>query len=56
MFFLSANPKTFFFAMMAALGFAMQDAVVKMLTVSGSLWQLMLIRSFFVVLLIIGWA
>ena len=56
MFFLSANPKTFFFAMMAALGFAMQDAVVKMLTVSGSLWQLMLIRSFFVVLLIIACA
>lgn len=53
MFFLSANAKTFVFAVMAALGFAMQDAVVKMLTVSGSLWQLMLIRSLFVVLLII---
>ena len=39
---LSATLKTFFFAVMAALGFAMQDAVVKMLTVNGSLWQLML--------------
>ena len=39
--------------MLAALGFAIQDAVVKMLTVSGSLWQLMLLRSLLVVLLII---
>ena len=50
---LSANLKTFFFAVMAALGFAMQDAVVKMLTVNGSLWQLMLLRSLLVVLLLI---
>ena len=53
MFIISANLKTFFFAMLAALGFAIQDAVVKMLTVSGSLWQLMLLRSLLVVLLII---
>ena len=56
MFLLSANPKTFFFALMAAFGFAMQDAVVKMLTVNGSLWQLMLLRSLLVVLLIIACA
>ena len=31
----------------------MQDAVVKMLTVNGSLWQLMLLRSLLVVSLII---
>ncbi len=54
MFILSAHPKTFLFAMMAALGFAMQDAVVKMLTVNGSLWQLMLLRSLLVILLIIA--
>ena len=44
-FILPANSKTFFFAVVAALGFALQDAVVKMLTVNGSLWQLMLLRS-----------
>ena len=54
MFLISATSKTFFFAVTAALGFAMQDAVVKMLTVNGSLWQLMLLRSLLVVLLIIS--
>ena len=56
MFVISANPKTFFFAVVAALGFAIQDAVVKMLTVNGSLWQLMLLRSLLVVSLIVGFA
>ena len=56
MFVISANPKTLFFAVMAALGFAIQDAVVKMLTVNGSLWQLMLLRSLLVVSLIVGFA
>ena len=56
MFLLPANLKTFIFAMIAALGFAMQDAVVKMLTVNGSLWQLMLLRSLLVVSLIIACA
>ena len=56
MFVISANPKTFFFAVLAALGFAIQDAVVKMLTVNGSLWQLMLLRSLLVVSLIVGFA
>ena len=53
MFILPANFTTFFFALMAALGFALQDAVVKMLSVNGSLWQLMLLRSLLVVSLII---
>ena len=56
MFVISANPKTLFFAVVAALGFAIQDAVVKMLTVNGSLWQLMLLRSLLVVSLIVGFA
>ena len=56
MFLLPANLKTFIFAMIAALGFALQDAVVKMLTVNGSLWQLMLLRSLLVVSLIIACA
>lgn len=52
-FILSANPKTFLFAVIAAFGFAIQDAVVKLLTMNGSIWQLMLLRSILVVLLII---
>ena len=56
MFLLSTNPKTFLFAVIAAFGFAIQDAVVKLLTVNGSIWQLMLLRSFLVVLLIISCA
>lgn len=56
MFILSANSKTFFFAVVAALGFALQDTVVKMLTVNGSLWQLMLLRSLLVVSLITTFA
>ena len=56
MFILSASSKTFFFAVSAALGFAIQDTVVKMLTLNGSLWQLMLLRSLLVVSLIITFA
>ena len=56
MFILSANPKTFLFAVIAAFGFAIQDAVVKLLTMNGSIWQLMLLRSILVVLLIISCA
>ena len=42
--------------MEAALVFATQDAVVKMLTVNGSLWQLTLLRSLLVASLIVGFA
>ena len=37
------------FMLLATLGFATQDAVVKVLSVSGSLWQLMLLRAFLVI-------
>ena len=50
------SPKTMIFVVIAALGFALQDAVVKLLTVHGSLWQLMFLRSLLVVTLIIVWA
>ena len=36
-------------AVLAAFGFAIQDSVVKLLTQTSSIWQLMLVRSFFVV-------
>ena len=53
---ISRDPKTLLFILLAAFGFAVQDAVVKLLSADGSLWQLMFLRSLLVVLLIITWA
>jgi drug/metabolite transporter (DMT)-like permease len=45
-----------FFALLATFGFSVQDAVVKLLSNSGSLWQLMLLRAIIVVVLLIVWS
>ena len=44
-----------FFMFFATFGFAIQDAVVKILSTSGSLWQLMLLRSGLVMFILIAW-
>ena len=43
-------------AVLSTLGFAIQDMVVKLLTETGSLWQLMFLRAILVVLILITWA
>ena len=43
-------------AVLSTLGFAIQDMVVKLLTETGSLWQLMFLRAVLVVLILITWA
>ena len=40
---------------LSTFGFAIQDMVVKLLTESGSLWQLMLLRAVLVVLILTTW-
>ena len=39
-------------AVLSTLGFAIQDMVVKLLTETGSLWQLMFLRAILVVLIL----
>ena len=41
---------------LSTLGFAIQDMVVKLLSETGSLWQLMFLRAILVVLILITWA
>lgn len=43
------------FALLSAVGFAVQDSVVKILAHTGSIWQLMLIRSFLVIMILWLW-
>ena len=43
------------FMFVATLGFAIQDAVVKVLSVTGSLWQLMFLRAILVILILYVW-
>ena len=44
------------FVLLSTAGFAVQDTVVKLLTQVGSIWQLMLLRSIIVILLLCFWA
>ncbi len=44
------------FMFLATFGFAIQDAVVKILSVTGSLWQLMLLRAFLVIFILVTWS
>ena len=48
--------KAILFMFLATFGFAVQDAVVKILSVTGSLWQLMLLRAFLVIFILVVWA
>ncbi len=45
-----------YFALLSSLGFAIQDTVVKLLSETGSIWQLMLIRSLLVIVILWLWA
>ena len=49
------DKKAILFMLLATFGFAVQDAVVKLLSVTGSLWQLMLLRACLVILILIAW-
>ena len=48
--------RAIFLVMLSTAGFAVQDTVVKLLAQVGSIWQLMLLRSFAVLLLLCLWA
>jgi drug/metabolite transporter (DMT)-like permease len=48
--------RAIFFVLLSTAGFAVQDTVVKLLTQVGSIWQLMLLRSLVVILLLCFWA
>ena len=50
------DKKAILFMFLATFGFAVQDAVVKILSVTGSLWQLMLLRAFLVIIILVVWA
>ena len=49
-------PRAIFFVLLSTAGFAVQDTVVKLLSQVGSIWQLMLLRSLLVILLLCFWA
>lgn len=53
---MNQTKKAMFFALLAAFGFSMQDAVVKALTSDASIWQLMFVRSLIVVSALSFWA
>ena len=42
--------------LLSAFGFSIQDTVVKLLSMSGSLWQLMLLRAFLVIIILFLWS
>ncbi len=48
--------RAIFFVLLSSSGFAVQDTVVKLLAQFGSIWQLMLLRSFVVISLLCLWA
>ena len=53
---LSMSDKTAILCMLlATFGFAIQDTVVKILSTNGSLWQLMLLRAFLVLIILLLW-
>ncbi len=53
---ISKTKQAILFAILAALGFSIQDTAVKMLTFSASIWQLMFLRSLIVVSVLCVWA